>query len=79
LWWLAHVGLETRTFDGAHSCKNSNPTLKAPVPESDWTVTILPSLTAWLSFPKISSCEDLLNKADPSIGAYSWMIKYQPC
>jgi hypothetical protein len=50
---------------------NSNPTLKAPVPEIDWAETILPALIAGLSAPKIKSLAAFLKAGIPSIGQYS--------
>lgn len=71
LWWLAQVGLETRTFAGISWARNSKPTLKDPVPESVWTVTILPAWIAEEFSPKISLWEWVLKPAKPSIGKYS--------
>jgi hypothetical protein len=54
---------------------NSNPTLNEPVPDKAWTVTILPALTAYESYPKINFWEAVLNPASPSIGIYSYIMK----
>ncbi len=70
LWWFAHVGFETQTNEGSYWLINSKPTLREPVPDKAWTVTILPDLTASLFSPKTNLCEWVLNPGRPSIGIY---------